>query len=176
MINISALVQVKAFARQNGVYVALWWIAAFMLTLYVPEGAMGSLLTMASPIFMWWLAIRFRNEVLDGVISFRRAYVFSCYTFFYASLIFALVQYVFFRYFDHGAIMTLLMRATQTLEQVYQGNAEMLAQLRNGEEAISTLTPAELTFIFMMQNLFWSAVFSLPVALFCRRSTPLTHS
>jgi uncharacterized membrane protein YhdT len=168
MINIAALVQLKAFARQDGVFLALWWTASFLMTLLVPTSSIGGLLAMTSPFFVGWLLIRFRNYALDGVISFRRGFIFSCYTFFYASLIFAVVQYVYFQYFDHGAMMTLLLQAMKMLERTYQNNKDMLEPLRQTEELMGQMTPIEISFIFMMQNLLWGFIFSLPIAFFGR--------
>ena len=50
----------------------------------------------------------FRNNVLGGAISLRRAYAYSLYNFVYASLVFALVQFVYFRFVDNGGFGGLL--------------------------------------------------------------------
>ena len=75
MINIAALVQLKAFARQDGVFVALLWTASFLAVVLAPTSSWGSLLAMGTPFLVGYLLMRFRNGVLDGVISFRRAWL-----------------------------------------------------------------------------------------------------
>ena len=102
MIDVVSIVQVKAYARQGGLFLSLAWLVSFALILLVPKSSWGGLVAMSSPFLVGWLLQRFRNEALDGAISFRRALVFSCLTFFYASMIFALAQYVYFRFLDHG--------------------------------------------------------------------------
>ena len=49
MINVVALVQVKAFARQEGVFLALLWIASFLLMVYTPSSSWGNLLAISTP-------------------------------------------------------------------------------------------------------------------------------
>ena len=87
MINVTALVQLKAFARQDGVILALTWIASFILMIYTPQYSYGNLLALSTPFIVGWRLCAFRNYALDGKISFRRGFAYSCYTFFYASLV-----------------------------------------------------------------------------------------
>ena len=68
-----ALIQLKAFARQDGAIVALTWTASFALTLLSSQTPYGSLLAIATPFIIGWRLIKFRNYALDGIISFRRA-------------------------------------------------------------------------------------------------------
>lgn len=173
MINVAALVQLKAFARQDGVFLALLWIAGFLLTVLVPASSWGGLMTLSTPLLVGWLLTRFRDNALDGVISFRRGYVYSCYTFFYASLLFAVVQYIFLRYFDHGALISMLLMSVKTLEEAYKQNnmtaGPTITEMKQGLTLIAQMSPIQLTFVFMMQNLLFGAILSLPIALFCRR-------
>ncbi|MDD3387686.1 MAG: DUF4199 domain-containing protein [Prevotella sp.] len=176
MINVAALVQVRAFARQYGLFLSLLWIASFLLVVLAPSSSFGSLLALSTPFFVGWLLSRFRDYALDGVISFRRGFVFSCYTFFYASLIFVIVQYVYFRFFDQGAMMTILMNSIKMMEEANASGdvaiSQTLAQMKQGMSLIGDLTPLELSFALMMQNLFYGVIFSLPIALICRRTKP----
>jgi hypothetical protein len=57
----------------------------------------------------------------------------------------------------------------KTLEPVYIANGISKAELDAGVTAIGQLTPIELSFIFMMQNLFMGLIFSFPIAFICRR-------
>ncbi|MBM6993210.1 MAG: DUF4199 domain-containing protein [Prevotella sp.] len=171
--NIAALLQVKAFARQDGVFLALLWIAGFLLMMLVPTSSWGNLITLSTPFFVGWLLIRFRNNALDGELSFLRGYVYSCYTFFYASLIFAVAQYIFLRYFDNGALMTMLLNSINVLEAAYKeskmSGSSTTAELRQALSLIGQMSPIQLTFTFMMQNLFFGAILSLPIAFFCKK-------
>lgn len=174
MLNITALVQLKAFARQDGAWLALLWATSFLLTIYMPSSSWGSAMAVSTPFFVGWRLNSFRNYALDGIISFRRGLVFSIYTFFYATLLFAVLQYVYFRYFDHGAMMNMLLHNVNIIEEAYKNADANLRQtvddLKRGTELIGELTPIELAFIFMMQNLFIGVILSLPIAFFCKKS------
>lgn len=171
MWNITPLIQVKAFARQYGLILAGLWIASFLSIMLMPGTPLGKLLAMATPFLVGYLLIRFRNYALDGVISFRRGLALSVYTFFYASLIFAVFQYVYFRYLDHGTMMNMLLSSVNILEPVYTANGMSKQELDMGVAAIQQLSPIELALVFMMQNLLFGVILSVPIALVCRRSS-----
>ncbi len=175
VINVMDLVQLKAYARQYGVALAMVWAASFLSIVFAPASVLGSLLALSTPIVVGWFLVRFRNGALDGHISFRRGYAFSCYTFFYASLLFAAVQFVYLRFFDHGAFMAMLGESFKTMEDVYrhEGAAAMQAvgQMKQTISVVGQLSPLQLTFVVMMDNLFIGALLSLPIALACRRKT-----
>ncbi len=170
MWNLEALIQVKAFARQYGLVLTALWVASFLAIMYAPRTPLGSFLAVASPFLVGYLLVRFRNYALNGVISFRRGLTFSWYTFFYASLLFAVFQYIFFRYLDQGTMMTMLLSSVKALEPIYLENGISKAELDAGVSAIGQLSPIQLAFIFMIQNMFFGMIASFPIAFFARRS------
>lgn len=170
MINVTALIQLKAFARQDGFLLFLLWIASFAVIVSNPASSWGSLLAMATPFFVGYLLARFRNYALNGTISFRRGLAFSLYTFFYASLLFAVAQFVYFRYLDNGALMTMLIASVKTLEPFYRAQGISVNELQNSLTMIGQLTPIETAFVFMMQNLLIGAVLSFPIAWIGKRT------
>ena len=169
MINIAALVQLKAFARQDGVFVALLWTASFLAVVLAPTSSWGSLLAMGTPFLVGYLLMRFRNGVLDGVISFRRAWALSLYIFFYASLLFAVIQYVYLRFFDNGAMNMLLLNGMKALEPAYQAQGMTAQEFKAARDLMLELPPIEKAFLFMMQNFIVGFVMSLPIAFACRK-------
>ncbi len=170
MINVTALIQLKAFARQDGFLLFLLWIASFAVIVNNPASSWGSLLAMATPFYVGYLLSRFRNYALDGVISFRRALAFSLYTFFYASLLFAVAQFVYFRYLDNGTFMTMLLTSVKALEPVYRAQGISISELQQSLSMIGQLTPIETAFIFMMQNILIGAILSFPIAWIGKRT------
>lgn len=171
MINVISLIQLKAFARQDGFLLFLLWIASFALIVHDPASSWGSLLAMATPFFVGWLLVKFRDYALQGVISFRRALAFSVFTFFYASMLFAVAQYVYFRFLDNGALVSMLLSSIKALEPFYRAQGVSVEGLRQSITMISDLSPVEIAFIFMMQNIFMGFFMSFPIALITRRST-----
>ncbi len=170
MINVISLIQLKAFARQDGFLLFLLWIASFAIIVHNPASSWGSLLAMATPFFVGWLLVKFRDYALQGVISFRRALAFSVFTFFYASMLFAVAQYVYFRFLDNGALISTLVSTVKALEPFYQAQGVSVEGLRQSITMIGELSPVEIAFIFMMQNIFMGFFMSFPIALATRRS------
>ncbi len=164
MINVTSLIQLKAFARQDGVLLFLLWIASFAAIVTNPASSWGGLLAMATPFLVGWLLIRFRNNALDGAISFRRGLAFSLYTFFYASMLFAVAQYVYFRFLDKGTFLNMLITNVKTLEPAYRAQGVPVRELEQSLTMIGQLSPIEIAFVFMMQNVFLGFLLSFPIA------------
>ncbi len=169
MTKIESLMQVKAFARQDGALLSLLWIASFACVLGMPQSMMGSLLAIATPFFTSWRLCKFRNYALDGIISFRRGYVYSVYTFCYAAVIFAIAQYIYFRFLDHGTFCTMLTDSINTMMPLYERSGISKEDLSESLSLISTTTPIQWAFTFMVQNICIGTVVSLPIAAVCAR-------
>lgn len=172
MIFSDALVQLKAFARQDGLMLALVWIASFIAILFIPQSAIGSLLAMATPFVVGWRLIKFRNYALGGYISFRRGLVYSLYTFFYASLVFCLAQYIYFRYLDHGLFNSIVIAAGKMMSESYKAKGLDTSDINTVVRQFTSMKPIQLSFIFMMQNIIFGFIMSLPIAVLCRRHGP----
>ena len=50
MISPDTLIQLKAFARQDGLLLALFWTASFAMTMMAPQSIWGNVLAMATPL------------------------------------------------------------------------------------------------------------------------------
>lgn len=173
MINVAHLVQLKAFARQDALLLALLWAASFACIMMLNAGLIGNILALATPFLVGKRLAAFRTQALYGVISFRRAYAYSLYVFIYASLVFALVQYAYFQFLDNGAfvesIATTLKQMTPINEQNGMSKAD-IKSLNDWVEIMRLTTPVQWAFMFMMQNLFVGAIISLPIALIGKRN------
>lgn len=171
MINQQDFIQLKAFARQDGALTGLLWTVAFALSMKVPEGPWGNLLALSSPFFVGWRLTSFRNSALNRIISFRRAFAYSVYTFFYASLIFAIAQYVYFRYLDNGLFGTMLANSLQMLEPVYEQSGIDKQELQETAKLMMAMKPIQWAFMFMIQNMLLGIFLAFPIALVCKRTT-----
>ena len=169
MINVSALVQLKAFARQDGLILAVAWLASFVLVMFSPQTPYGNLLAIATPFIVGWRLTKFRDNALDGVVSFRRAFAYSCYTFFYASLVFAMGQYIYFRFIDNGQMSNILTATLKELAPIYREQGIPAKELDVTMTQIAALRPIELAIVFMMQNLTVGLFLSLPIAMMTKR-------
>ncbi len=170
MIKIEDFMQLKAFARQDALILALLWTASFACITVLPAKALGDLLALATPFLVGWRLVRFRNDTLGGTISFRRAFAYSLYEFAYASLIFALVQFAYFRFLDNGAFASATTETMRMLTPIYEQNGMTKAQINESISIIKMLTPIQWAFMFMMNNLLVGAVASIPIAAICKKS------
>ena len=101
--------QLKAYARQDGFFLALLWIASF--SSYI-MGLSNQILAMAailmavmSPFFVANRLKKFRDEGREGVISFGRSYAYTIFVFFYGAVLLAVAQYLYFAYMDNGYLV-----------------------------------------------------------------------
>ena len=112
--------QVQDFSRFDGAITALFWIvsfACFVGNFYNPIfGLLSFVIGAASLVFAALRLKKFRDEVLDGKMSFVRGYGYSVMTYLYASLLFAGAQFVYFQFIDHGYLMNQYSTIAQTKE------------------------------------------------------------
>lgn len=169
MINVITLVQLKAFARQDGALLSLVWIASFACLIWLTGSPLNSLLLLSTPFVVGWRLIAFRDQALGGVISYRRALAYCVYVFFYASLVFALVQFLYFRFLDNGLFLGTITDALSQVRPVYEQAGIDMQPIDDSLAAIKALSPIEFSFLIMMQNLFIGFALSFLIALAGRR-------
>jgi len=169
MVKLETLIQLKAFSRQDGALLSLLWIASFACIMYLPASPLGNLLALATPIFVGWRLVEFRNYALDGAISLRRGFAYSVYTFFYASAIFAVAQYIYFKFLDGGRFLAMLTEAMESIAPVYKDMGMGQNEWRQNVETLTVFTPIQWAFMFMMQNIMIGITLSLPIAAVCAR-------
>lgn len=170
MITSESLIQVKAFARQDGMYMSLVWLASMWLTFHSTESVWGPMLALCTPFFVAWRLQSFRDYALDGLISFRRGLMFACYMFFYASLIFAVGQFVYFKFLDGGLFMQTLTDNVEVLKPLYKEQGVNVEDLDLALKTIGMMKPVDLTFTFMMYNISVGAFLSPIISLFCKKN------
>ena len=148
-------VQLKAFARVYGAQVALLWTASFacyLVGLKSPLCGMAAILLMiVTPFFVARRLRRFRDVDRGGVISLMRGWAFVILVFFYAGVLLALVQFVYFAYLDQGYLLQTLNdvltspEARASLErmgmaQAFDESLQMLSELRPIDYALNQLS------------------------------------
>ena len=166
----------RAFARYDGLWLFLLWLASFML--YVAGfkapllGTVAMILALITPFWSWRKLRYYRDEVLGGIISFRRAWVYVLLQFFYASLLFAFAQFVYFSYIDKGYFIEQLSQmfndptTTQAMQQMRMGQALSQALVE-----LSQSRPIDLVLNIMTSNLLIGLILGLPIGLMAHRSS-----
>ncbi len=162
--------QVQAFSRVDGAVVALFWIISFACFVgNFSNPLLGLLSFVIGAVSLVFAALRlrqFRDNVLDGSITFLRAYGYSTMTYLYAALLFAAAQFIYFQFIDHGYLMNQYSTISQSKEfiemmQVYGIKPE---DLKLGMDNIAALRPIEIALQFFTMNVMMGVFVSLPVA------------
>ena len=168
-------IQLRAYARIDGLKLFAMWLVSFlcyMQGLHSPGlGLVAVILAVATPFLSYRMLRKFRDDALDGVISFRRGWLYVLFHFFYASLLFAVAQFIYFTYIDKGAFiseMTDLFSEPATLEALRQMG--MSSDISNTLEAMRQMRPIDMVLNVLLSNLLAGCLLGLPVAGFAMRA------
>ena len=173
MMNIPALIQLKAFARQDGAILTAVWTVSFLSFMYAPGSGIGNLMALLTPAVIVWRMVKFRNYALDGVMSYRRALAYTLYVFFYASVAFALMQFLFLKFIDQGQMNLFLQQSFNAAAPIWEQQGFSRDEIREYSGMILDFSPLNKTFVFMMENMFVGFLSSFIIALTGVRKPPL---
>lgn len=167
-------VQLKAFARVDGLLLALLWSASFacyILGLSQPMLAMAALgMVVATPFVVGSRLRRFRDEARQGIISLKRGWAYAVLVFFYGGVLLALVQYVYLAYMDKGYLAMALGKLLSSPE-----NQLALSQLGLGDQVAESMAlmeqtrPIDFVLNMLTMNILAGIVLGLPIAAVMRR-------
>jgi len=167
MIDVIKLMQTRAFARQDGAILGGVWIASFAFTMLAvnPQygflGLIANVLTLSTPFLVARRLKSFRDDACEGTISFRRGLYYCGQTFFNATLLLTIVQYLWFRFMDMGPFMTYMQTSYQMVMQAYNMTEANVKELL---DVISMLKPMAWASMFMITDLIVAAILSPIIA------------
>ena len=177
MANLQEIQQLQAFARVDGAIVALLWTLSFACLV-------GFFHSPSSLYGIGWFALgayslvhaamklrKFRDDVLGGRISFRRAYGYSILTYLYAALLFAVAQYLYFQFLDNGFLVSQysLQASSPQMQEMMKLYGLTEQDIRFMLENIAALRPIDIALQFFSTNLMLGVFVSLSVALVMRK-------
>lgn len=175
MISQEEYIQLKAFARQDGLLIGALWIitfGCFVGSMSAPDIQIGSIAgVIATPFVMYYRLKRFRNNILDGSISYGRALTFCLLTTAYASLIIAAATMIYMTFFDDGMLMSTLQRnitmpeMQQSLKQAGMDPEKLETQLAE----LGRLRPIDFTFSIFFNCIITSGLMAIVIALAGKR-------
>ena len=167
-------IQLKAFARIDGVWLSLLWIAAFALYIVGLRspgyGLAAMVLAVATPFFVGTRLRHFRDEGLSGTISFMRGWAYTVYVFFYGGLLFALAQWAYLTYMDQGYLLntiTEMLSAPETVEALRQMG--MTETLDESLTMLGQMRPIALSLNMLTTNILMGMLLGLPIAAVIKR-------
>lgn len=167
-------VQLKAYARQDGFFLALLWTASFACYIMGLAnqllGTVALMLALATPFFVAGRLRNFRDVGRGGQISFRRCYAYTIFVFFYGAVLLAVVQFLYFAYLDKGYLLSTFSNIVSSPEgkelllqygmtQVANDSLSMMASIRPIDYALNVLTV----------NILFGFVLGVPISLILHR-------
>ena len=169
-------IQLKAYARQDGFFLALLWIASFVFYIM---GLTNQLLGMAAimlvvmtPFFVASRLRRFRDEGRDGVISFRRGYAYTILVFFYGAVLLAVAQFLYFAYLDNGYLLNTFSKIVTSSEGRAMLNEYGMAKVMDESLAeMASVRPIDYALNILTVNIMFGFVLGVPIGLAMNRST-----
>lgn len=165
-------------AMRSGTALGIFWIfnfIVFLLGLRIPFLTLLFVgLSFTVPIILFRLAKAYRKVHCDNVISFGQAFFFINSVAFFATMLTAVAHYIYFRYIDGGFIFEEYNHALQGIKDTLPGAelAQTIGQMEDALSQIAQLTPIELTFQLISQNIFFGIFLALVIAPFIMRKAP----
>lgn len=164
--------QLRIYSWYDGIYLAILWTASFACligTSSYPAFSFGFIfIALLTPFFVGRQLKKYRNEGLDGFISFPRALSYCLRVFFNAAFLFALIQFLYMQYLDHGRLFSMLtttLMSADTTELMKQMNMN-IDEMRTAFESI---TPLQFSITYFIENLIIGAFLSLPIAFLTKK-------
>lgn len=172
MINPVDINQARAFARQDGTFLGLIWIASFLLTVrgvnQVGLGLLANILMLSTPFFVAWRLKEFRDGALNGVISFRRALFYCFETFFYATMLTTAAQFLYFKFIDLAGFVAFFTETYNQMMSAYHILTE--EEMKQTATALAMMSPLGWAALFMLDELLAGVVLSPFIAAIMKRN------
>ena len=175
MITSSEYIQLKAFARQDGVLLALLWVITS--TLYIIGmtnqliGMAATMLIIYTPFFVGSRLRKFRDYGREGLISFRRGYAYTVFVFFYGSVLFALAIYLYLAFMDDGYLMSQMSKVLTSEEarQVLQQYG-MTDMMNESLSQMAQIRPIDYALDMLTVNIMLGFILGVPISLIMQRT------
>lgn len=168
-------IQLKAYARQDGFFLALLWIASFACyILGISNGMLGMvamMLAVLTPFFVAGRLRRFRDEGRAGVISFRRSYAYTIFVFFYGAVLLAVAQFLYFAYLDNGYLLSTFSKIVSSEEGkalIQQYGMKQMVDESLAEMA--TIRPIDYALNILTMNIIVGLILGVPIGLLMYKS------
>lgn len=164
--------QLRAFARYDGAFLGIMWIVSFacsVLGAQVPlMGTLGLTFALLTPFFVVRRIRTFRDRVRDGQLSFWGGYNYSTSMFFYAALLLALAQCVFFVIIDKGHFLSNMLNQ---VEQMLIASKYPEADVKASLTLMRSMRPVDWALYFFSMNLITGFIVSIVIAWITKRKT-----
>jgi len=176
MITPAEYIQLKAFARQDGALLALLWVAIFLLYII---GVSNQMLGVAAVLLLFYLPFfvgerlkKFRDYGREGLISFRRGYVYTILVFFYGGVLFAVAQYLYFAFMDNGFLLSQFSKMVTSEEgKALLQQYGMQQMVDESLQEMANIRPIDYALNMLTINICLGFILGIPISLVMQRST-----
>ncbi len=159
--------QLRAYARYDGIYLGVIWVASFACLIGMSAFPQLSMLSMAialtTPFFVGMQLKKYRDEGLDGRLTFSRGLLYCFRVFLNAALLFAVAQWAYMQFIDNGRLAGMLQSifiqddAQVILKQAGIKAEELVA-------AFADVSPLQFALTYLVENVAIGVFLSLPIA------------
>ena len=160
-------VQLKAYARQDGFFLAILWIASFASYIV---GLTNQVLAMAAMLMAvmtpFFVANRLRKFRDEGA----RSYAYTIFVFFYGAVLLAVVQYLYFAYMDNGYLVSSFAKMMSTEEGKAMLEQYGMTQMVDESLAEMAMTrPIDYALNILTINISLGFILGVPIGLIMQR-------
>lgn len=165
-------IHTRAFARIDGGKLGLFWIASFALFVlnfnYPLCGMLWMLTMIATPFLIGIMTRRHAVNQLNGKISYRRAYAYSFLTTFYAGLILAIAQWLYFQFMDNGFVINhyVSIIGSKDVNNALTSMGYKMDDINEMVEMLKSLRPIDISLQILWSNIVAGLILSLTTALY----------
>lgn len=168
--------ELRQFIVKRAMYYGMW-LALFLVIRFAIEvnadshvwAFLSGFMLVMVPFVAYWIAYRFQKELKesDTVVSFGTILRFSIYIFFYASMILALVQFVFYRFIQPEFLASQLNVLTEALMQ-YQDVEPSIITLVEQMKSVGTPSASSVAIQTIWINIIIGLILGVPIAIALR--------
>ena len=135
-------------------------------------GLSAVLLMVYTPFFVGERLGKFRDYGREGIISFRRAYAYTVFVFFYGGVLFAIAQYLYFAFIDNGYLLSQFSKMVSSDEaQKMLQQYGMTEMMNESLQEMSNIRPIDYALNMLTVNISLGFVLGVPISLIMQRST-----
>lgn len=149
---------------------SVMYLLLFAGTASMPALMVCMSLFFASPAIAVMLAVNYRKKECNDSMGYMQAWVFLFYMYICASMLSALVTFIYFRFLDNGIFFMTLQGMIEESMRLPGADAALTEQLRSALETLEQTTATDFVWQLMSNN-FLSATFTpLILAIFVRKN------
>ena len=162
------------YAMQYGTYLGLLWCAMYASFLAGFTSIFYTLcffaLYISSPFYAAYLTKKYRKEVCNDSMPFTQAWLFLFIMYICASLLSAVTQFIYFRFFDNGYFVQMIQQMFELLNATPEISNEMSKEFGNAIDLFAKLSSKDIVFNFLSSNMMNATILPPIIALFVKKN------